>query len=188
MARASGMTLDRVDTEHRAFAAPRICTLRQAGSRAEPSAISTGAGTASSTVCRSSRCRFTGTWKRAHLDDPDPPLWRVHVQGQPGVRLSVDLEKRAGDTSPTSAEQIAVAGAVINAIPIVLRRTARRDDEAAGDTVPAGASRPLICIERGLFRQFGPLAIPVLRRESIRGREARWAQLLEAPVKLDLVA
>jgi hypothetical protein len=31
----------------------------------------------------------------------------------------VDLEKRAGDTSPTSAEQIALAGTVINAIPIV---------------------------------------------------------------------
>ncbi|MBP7610476.1 MAG: hypothetical protein KA760_13325, partial [Steroidobacteraceae bacterium] len=47
------------------------------------------------------------------------PLWRIHVQGQPGVRISLDLEKRAGDTSPTSAEQIAVAGTVINAIPIV---------------------------------------------------------------------
>jgi len=41
------------------------------------------------------------------------------VQGQPGVRIALDLEKRAGDTSPTSAEQIAVAGTVINAIPIV---------------------------------------------------------------------
>ena len=55
----------------------------------------------------------------AHLDDPHPPLWRIHVQGQPGVRIAVDLEKRAGDTTPTSAEQIAVAGTVINAIPIV---------------------------------------------------------------------
>lgn len=55
----------------------------------------------------------------AHLDDPRPPLWRIHVRGQPGVHLSVDMETRAGDTSPTSAEQIAVAGSVINAIPIV---------------------------------------------------------------------
>ena len=54
-----------------------------------------------------------------HLDAPRPPSWRSHVRGQPGVRLSVDLEKRAGDTSPTSAEQIAVAGSVINASPIV---------------------------------------------------------------------
>ena len=35
------------------------------------------------------------------------------------MRIALDLEKRAGDTSPTSAEQIAVAGTVINAIPIV---------------------------------------------------------------------
>jgi hypothetical protein len=35
------------------------------------------------------------------------------------VRISVEMEKRAGDTTPTSAEQIAVAGSVINAIPVV---------------------------------------------------------------------
>ena len=33
--------------------------------------------------------------------------------------MTVDFEKREGDTSPTSAEQIAVAGSVVNAIPIV---------------------------------------------------------------------
>jgi hypothetical protein len=54
-----------------------------------------------------------------HLDEAQPPLWRIHVAGQPGVRIALDMEKRAGDTSPTSAEQIAVAGSVINAIPIV---------------------------------------------------------------------
>ena len=36
------------------------------------------------------------------------------------MRLSVDLEKREGDTTPTSAEQLGVAGAVINAIPVVV--------------------------------------------------------------------
>jgi hypothetical protein len=55
----------------------------------------------------------------AHLDEPAPPLWRIHVRGQPGVRMSVDFEKREGDTSPTSPEQIAVAGSVVNAIPVV---------------------------------------------------------------------
>jgi hypothetical protein len=35
------------------------------------------------------------------------------------VRIALDMEKRAGDTSPTSAEQIAVAGSVINSIPLV---------------------------------------------------------------------
>ncbi|MBJ7411466.1 MAG: hypothetical protein JHD15_14025 [Phenylobacterium sp.] len=60
-------------------------------------------------------------WMEAiHLDEPDPPLWRIRIQGHPGVRLSLDLEKREGDTTATSAEQIAVAGAVINAIPHVV--------------------------------------------------------------------
>jgi len=54
-----------------------------------------------------------------YLDDPQPPLWRVHIEGQPSVRMTVDLEKRTGDTTPTSAEQIAVGGSVINAIPLV---------------------------------------------------------------------
>ena len=55
----------------------------------------------------------------AHLDEPEPPLWRIRVRGQPGVRMTVDFEKREGDTSPTSPEQIAVAGSVVNAIPVV---------------------------------------------------------------------
>ena len=55
----------------------------------------------------------------AHLPEPEPPLWRIHVAGQPGVRLSVDLQKRPGDATATSVEQLGLAGAVINAIPIV---------------------------------------------------------------------
>lgn len=55
----------------------------------------------------------------AHLDEPDPPLWRIHVTGQPGVKIALDLEKRAGDTTPTSAEQLGVAGLVLNSIPVV---------------------------------------------------------------------
>lgn len=55
----------------------------------------------------------------AHLDEAEPPLWRIRIAGQPGVRISVELEKRASDATPTSAEQIAVAGSVINAIPVV---------------------------------------------------------------------
>ena len=119
MAEHLGMTLDRVEPEHRAFAASKDLHV------------------AAGLIPRGTLGHFNWRWhgvvdgvrkltmsihwymERAHLDDPDPPLWRVHVQGQPGMRLSVDLEKRAGDTSPTSAEQIAVAGAVINAIPIV---------------------------------------------------------------------
>jgi hypothetical protein len=47
-------------------------------------------------------------------------LWRIHVAGTPGVRIAIDLEKAADDTTATSAEQLAVAGTVINAIPLVV--------------------------------------------------------------------
>jgi hypothetical protein len=53
----------------------------------------------------------------AHLDEPAPPLWRVNIEGKPGVRISVDLHKRASETERTSAEQFAVAGMVLNSIP-----------------------------------------------------------------------
>lgn len=55
----------------------------------------------------------------AHLDEANPPLWRVKIDGKPGVRISVDLEKRPTEKERTSAEQYAVAGAVINAIPVI---------------------------------------------------------------------
>jgi 2,4-diaminopentanoate dehydrogenase len=61
--------------------------------------------------------------EEAHLDELDPPLWRIRIKGHPGVRISVDLEKREGDTTATSAEQIGVAGAVLNAIPHVVAAT-----------------------------------------------------------------
>ena len=54
-----------------------------------------------------------------HLEAANPPLWRICIAGQPGVRLSVDLDKRADDATATSAEQLAVAGTVINAISVV---------------------------------------------------------------------
>lgn len=72
------------------------------------------------------RLTMTIHWymETAHLDEEHPPLWTVNIEGQPGIKLRVDMEKRVGDTSPTSAEQIAVAGTVINAIPIVCKAAA----------------------------------------------------------------
>ena len=55
----------------------------------------------------------------AHLDEPDPPLWRIRIDGEPGVRIAVDVAKRPEDTSRTEPEQIALAGAIINTIPVV---------------------------------------------------------------------
>ncbi len=119
MAAQLGMTLDRVETAHRAFPASQDLQV------------------AAGLIPRGRLAHFNWRWhgvvggaqtltmsihwymERAHLDEPHPPLWRIHVKGQPGVRLAVELEKRAGDVTPTSAEQIAVAGSVINAIPRV---------------------------------------------------------------------
>jgi hypothetical protein len=54
-----------------------------------------------------------------HLEDATPSLWRIKIEGKPGVRIAVDLEKRPAEKERTSAEQFAVAGAVINAIPVI---------------------------------------------------------------------
>lgn len=119
MAAHLGMKLDRVETAHRAWPASQDLKI------------------AAGFIARGRLAHFNWRWhgivegarrltmsihwymEAAHLETPHPPLWRIHVQGQPGVRMSVDLEKREGDLSPTSAEQIAVAGSVINAIPLV---------------------------------------------------------------------
>jgi hypothetical protein len=55
----------------------------------------------------------------AHLEDPEPHLWRIRIDGEPGVRISVDLVKRAEDNTRTEAEQLGLAGSVINTIPLV---------------------------------------------------------------------
>ena len=119
MAEHLGLNLERVVTDHRLFAATQ--DLRVA---AGPIA----AGTVSHVNWRwrgmadgAPRLNLSIHWYMApdHLDEPDPPLWRIQIRGQPGVRLSLDLDKREGDTTATSAEQLAVAGTVINAIPYI---------------------------------------------------------------------
>jgi hypothetical protein len=119
MAMQLGMRLDRVEAAHRAWPASRDLQV------------------AAGVIARGRLAHFNWRWhgvvdglrrltmsihwymESTHLDAPEPPLWRIEIQGQPGVKISVDLGKRAGDLSPTSAEQIAVAGSVINAIPLV---------------------------------------------------------------------
>jgi hypothetical protein len=119
MAHRLDLPLDRVETAHRVHAATRDLQV------------------AAGTIPRGTASHFNWRWhglvggdvrltmsihwymETAHLEEREPPLWRIHVRGQPGVRMAVDFEKRAGDSTPTSAEQIAVAGAVVNAIPLV---------------------------------------------------------------------
>ncbi len=119
MALQLGMTLERVETAHRAFAASQ--DLQVAAGQIERGRLAHFNWRWHGIVGGERKLTMSIHWymERAHLDEPDPPLWRIHVRGQPGLTLSVELEKRAGDRSPTSAEQIAVAGSVINAIPRV---------------------------------------------------------------------
>jgi hypothetical protein len=119
MAEHLGMGLQRVVTEHRAY--PATADLQIAAGTIPRGRIGHFNWRWHGIVDGQPRLTMSIHWymETAHLDDPQPPLWRIHVQGQPGVKIAVDMEKRAGDTSPTSAEQIAVAGTVVNAIPLV---------------------------------------------------------------------
>lgn len=119
MAEHLGLDLERVETDHAVFAASE--DLEVAAGRIAQGGISHVNWRWRGIVGGVPRLTMSIHWymEPAHLDEAEPPLWRIHVRGQPGVRLSVDLEKRADDTTPTSAEQLGVAGAVLNAIPLV---------------------------------------------------------------------
>lgn len=114
-----GMTLDRVERGHRVYPATEELRVN-AGVIAK--------GTISHThwlwcgyVDGLPKITHSIHWymETAHLDDPSPPLWRVRIDGKPGITMSIDLHKRTTETERTSAEQYAVAGAVLNAIPVV---------------------------------------------------------------------
>ena len=113
------LSLERVETDHRVFAATEDLSI--AAGPIPRGGVSHINWRWRGIVAGAPKLTMSIHWymEAAHLETPDPPLWRIHVEGQPGVRLSVDLEKRAGDTTATSAEQLGVAGAVINAIPLV---------------------------------------------------------------------
>ncbi len=119
MAERLNLTLDRVETDHQVFAASEDLSIA-AGPIAQ-GGISHVNWRWRGIVAGAPKLTMSIHWymEDAHLGEPAPPLWRIHVDGQPGVRLSVDLEKRAGDLAATSAEQLGVAGTVINSIPLV---------------------------------------------------------------------
>lgn len=113
------LKLERVETDHRVFAASEDLSI--AAGTIPRGGISHVNWRWNGIVAGAPKLTMSIHWymETAHLESAEPPLWRIHVRGQPGVQISVELEKRAGDASPTSAEQIAVAGSVINAIPVV---------------------------------------------------------------------
>jgi hypothetical protein len=115
-----GMDLDRVETDHVVHPATADITLHAGTVRR---------GTVSHTNWRwhgiaggTRRLTMSIHWyvETAHLDDPRPPLWSVTITGHPGIEIAVRLTKHPGDQSRMSAEQYAVAGQVINAIPYVV--------------------------------------------------------------------
>lgn len=120
MAEHLGLTLDRVETDHRVYGATEDLAIA-AGKVAE-GRIGHVNWRWNGIVSGAAKLTMSIHWwmEEAHLDEREPPLWRIRIKGHPGVRISVDLEKGAGDATPTSAEQIGVAGAVINAIPHVV--------------------------------------------------------------------
>lgn len=114
-----GMTLDRIETDHRTF--PATQDLQVAAGTVPRGRIGSFNWRWHAIVGGERKLTMSIHWymETGHLESAHPPLWRVHVRGQPGVKIAVDFEKRDGDTTPTSSEQIAVAGSVINAIPVV---------------------------------------------------------------------
>lgn len=119
MAEHLGLTLDRIDTDH--LALPATEDLQVAAGAIAKGGVSHVNWRWRGIVGGAPKLTMSIHWymEAAHLSDPDPPLWRIHVAGNPGVKIAVDLEKRAGDPTPTSAEQLGVAGIVLNTIPIV---------------------------------------------------------------------
>jgi hypothetical protein len=118
MAAHLGLTLDRIETDHRVLPATKDLVV---ASGAIPK------GTVShlhfcwhGIVEGRRKLTMSIHWymETAHLPNAAPPLWQIKIDGQPGIHISVEMSKRPGDPTQSLAEQIAVAGSVINAIPI----------------------------------------------------------------------
>lgn len=117
-ARRMRVDLDRVDTEHRMVPATHDLEVGAGVIRT---------GTISRTCWRwhgVSRGRRFITLSIDWTMEPEAatgvPTWHVEVTGDPCVSLDLDLRKRPDDRRRTTAEQYALAGAVLNSIPVVL--------------------------------------------------------------------
>lgn len=120
LAERLSIELDAIEPDHLLHAAPEDVELR---------AGTVAAGTVSHLNWRwhgvaagTRRITLSIHWyvETSHLDDPEPPLWTVHVTGHPGVRVHLELEKHPDDTTRMPAEPYAVGASVVNAIPHVV--------------------------------------------------------------------
>jgi len=116
MASHLGWTLDAVETEH------------ELGPATEELVVSAGTiakGKVSALIWRwhgmlagRRALTMTITWTMNPIAE-GTPLWTVHIEGSPGVRIAVHLDRPADAKFRTTAEQLGLAGAVVNAIPVV---------------------------------------------------------------------
>ncbi|HEY1969177.1 MAG TPA: hypothetical protein VGH89_14605, partial [Pseudonocardia sp.] len=109
VARGLGMTIERISTDHRLHVATHDLTL--------PAGV-VRKGTVSHTnwrwngfVAGQRKITMSIHWyvETAHLDQSDPPLWKVDFTGHPGVSVSVSMGKHRFDRSRASAEEYALA-------------------------------------------------------------------------------
>lgn len=118
LARSLGLTPGAVATDHRLYAATDDIEL---------AAGTVPAGTVSHTnwrwnlTCGQITLSMSIHWyvETTHLDDPEPPVWRIDLKGQPGIEMKIDIVKREGDPTRMGAEQYAVGGTIVNAVPVV---------------------------------------------------------------------
>lgn len=113
-----GVEIDRVDTDHRMIAATRD--------------LDVGAGTITAGTVARTCWRWIGIsnerpfvslaieWTMEPDGAAERPTWHVEISGDPDVTLDVEISKPSGDSRRSTAEQYALAGAVLNAIPGVM--------------------------------------------------------------------
>jgi 2,4-diaminopentanoate dehydrogenase len=119
MAERLSVQLERVQTEHRVFAA--ASDLEIAAGVIPQGRVSHVNWRWAGYVGDQRRLTLSIHWfmETTHLANAAPPLWEIDIVGQPCVHLKIEVEKHPEDQSRVTAEQLGLAGAVINAIPVV---------------------------------------------------------------------
>lgn len=123
MAERLNVQLKRVETEHRVFAA--ASDLQVAAGVIQQGRVSHVNWRWAGYVSEQRRLTLSIHWfmETTHLANAAPPLWEIDIVGQPCVHLKVEVQKNPEDESRVTAEQLGLAGAVINVIPMVCDAT-----------------------------------------------------------------
>lgn len=119
MADRLNVKLQRVKTDHRVFAATG--DLEIAAGTISQGRVSHVNWRWAGYVRDQIRLTLSIHWfmETTHLANSAPPLWEIDIVGQPCVQLKIEVQKHPEDDSRVTAEQLGLAGAVINAIPVI---------------------------------------------------------------------